>query len=323
METDQADDALANSLRGSKAMSRVMSSTLREGAATAGRMPDWRPKVTALVPCYNSATFISQTLECLAAQTWPHLEILIGDDCSSDETLEVVRGFAAGRRNVRVLERDTNLGWLRNTNDLMARATGELMFFAFHDDLIAPRYVEKLVDALRDRPRAVLSFSDMELIELDGSSKIRFFDALTGRDGTLERGYVMARSPYDWWVPNRGLFRAEAFRRIGGIKPNDCGEYSADWTWLLHLSLLGEFVRVPEVLCQKFFKKDSLSKTWPHDAKQRAALQRAGIREIRESHLGPIDKAFLIASLKYSGFLPRSLTNLIKRAVRLCFGVQL
>lgn len=286
-------------------------------------MPDWQPKVTALVPCYNAAAFISRTLECLAAQTWPNLEILIGDDCSSDETIEVVRGFAEGRRNVRVLERDTNLGWLRNTNDLMARATGELMFFAFHDDLIAPRYVEKLVDALRDRPGAVLSFSDLELFELDGSRKIWSYDELTGRDSSLARGYVMSRHRDGWWVPNRGLFRAAAFRRIGGIKPNDCGEYSADWTWLLHLSLLGEFVRVPEVLCQKFYKKASLSKTWPHDAKQRAALQRAGIREIRDSHLGSVEKAFLIASLKHSGFLPRSLTNLLKRAFKLCFGVQL
>lgn len=298
-------------------MSRVISSTTRVGAAAMGRAPDWQPKVTALVPCYNSAEFILRTLECLAAQTWPNLEILIGDDCSNDETLEVVNRFAEGRRNVRVLERDTNLGWLRNTNDLMAQATGELMFFAFHDDLIAPSYVEKLVGALCDRPEAVLSFSDLELIELDGSGSIRIYDELTGLDNSFVRGFVMARCRRGWWIPNRGLFRATAFRRIGGIKPNDCGEYSADWTWLLHLSLLGEFVRVPEVLCQKFYKKGSLSKTWPHDATQRAALQRAGIREIRESHLGSLQKVLLIAYLKRPGFLPDRFNRFLKRTLGL------
>ena len=100
---------------------------------------DWRPKVTAMVPCYKSAGFVGLTLDCLAAQTWPDLEILIGDDHSPDDTLAVVRAFAAGRPNVRVLTREANLGWLRNSNDLMARATGELMFFAFHDDRLRSR----------------------------------------------------------------------------------------------------------------------------------------------------------------------------------------
>ena len=118
----------------------------------AGRQRRWRtawnPRVTALVPTYNGAEFIMRTLDSLAAQTWPNLEILIGDDRSTDDTLEVVRRFAEQSPGHAVLERDANLGWLRNSNDLMARADGELMFFAFHDDVVAPTYVEKLVAAL-------------------------------------------------------------------------------------------------------------------------------------------------------------------------------
>jgi hypothetical protein len=47
------------------------------------------------------------------------------------------------------------------------------MFFAFHDDLVAPIYVERFVNALRDRPNAIVAFSDVELTEIDGSR--RFF----------------------------------------------------------------------------------------------------------------------------------------------------
>ena len=54
----------------------------------------WNPRVTALVPTYNGAEFIRRTLDSLAAQTWTNLEILIGDDCSTDDTLEIVRRFA-------------------------------------------------------------------------------------------------------------------------------------------------------------------------------------------------------------------------------------
>ncbi len=101
----------------------------------------WRPRVTALVPTYNGAAFIRRTLDSLAAQTWPDLEILVGDDRSTDATLEVVRRFAEEHPNTRIVDREANLGWLRNSNDLMERATGELQFFAFHDDVVAPTYV--------------------------------------------------------------------------------------------------------------------------------------------------------------------------------------
>lgn len=255
----------------------------------------WQPKVTALVPCYNSAAFISRALDSLAAQTWPNLEILIGEDCSTDNTFEIVSAFAAARSNVRVLRRGTNLGWLQNANDLMANAAGELMFFAFHDDAIEPTYVEKLVIALRDNPGAVLAYTDMQLFQPDGQEETKVFDALSGCRTPLARGLVMGGLVTDWWLPNRGLFRSWAFERAGGIKPNAEGEFSADWTWLLHLSLFGDFVRVPETLCRKYFQKTSLSRNWAYGSAQRRALRRAGVREVWTSHLDLPRRAILAA----------------------------
>ena len=270
-----------------------------------------KPLVTAVLPTYNGAAFIKRTLDSLARQTWPNLEILIGDDRSTDDTLSIVEDFAATHPNTRILERTENLGWLRNTNDLMANAKGEFMFFAFHDDVVAPTYVEKLLGALLDNPRAVLSFSDMQLFEADGRGSFQAFDRLEGKKSGLRRGLVMVRRPGNWWVPNRGLFRASAYRRVGGIHPNDQGEYSADWTWLLHLSLLGEFVRVPEVLTEKYYQRGSLSKTWPHNAAQLAALRKAAAAEIASSPLDPLSKALLILSLVIRPGLPKQLKRLV------------
>lgn len=254
---------------------------------------DWRPKVTALVPCYNSAAFISRTLDSLAAQTWDNLEILIGEDNSTDETFELVSNFARSRGGVRILRRYPNLGWLRNSNDLMANASGELMFFAFHDDVIDPTYVESLVRALNDNPGAILSYSDVEVTEVSGSSAVWSFDRLSGLQGCLARGLVMAEQPHGWWVPNRGLFRAWAFHRSGGIKPNSQGEYSADWTWLLHLSLLGTFVRVPEILCHKYYRPGSISKGWSRNRVQQRALRAAGIKEVWHSEVSVAKRVVL------------------------------
>lgn len=261
----------------------------------------WRPKVTALVPCYNSSAFISRTLDSLAAQTWDNIEILVGEDNSTDATFDIVSAFASTHENVRILRRAKNLGWLKNSNDLMANATGELMFFAFHDDVIDPTYVEALVRALDDNPDAVLSFSDLEVFEVSGERSTWTFDALSGALGSFARGRLMARQPNGWWVPNRGLFRVWAFHRSGGIKPNSQGEYSADWTWLLHLSLLGGFVRVPELLCHKYYRPGSISKSWPRNKAQRRALRAAGAREVWQSEM-PLAQRALLAT--YVAFRP-------------------
>ena len=276
---------------------------------------EWTPLVTALVPTYNGAAFITRTLDSLAAQTWPHIEILIGDDRSTDDTLDVVRRFADSHPSTRIVERDTNLGWLRNSNDLMARAGGELMFFAFHDDVVAPTFVEELVGALRTNARAVLAFSDMHVHELDGGVTLQVFDELEALQTNLQRGRVMVRRPGNWWVPNRGLFRSSAFTDVGGIHPNEKGEYSADWTWLLGLSLIGEFVRVPEVLCTKYYTAGSLSKRWPHDSAQLLALRRSGIAEIRRSALDPVRKVLLMEYL-WRRIYGRRLPGGVKRAFR-------
>ncbi len=275
---------------------------------------DWRPKVTALVPCYNSAAFITRTLDSLAAQSWPNLEILIGDDCSTDNTFDIVSAFAVSRGDVRILRRTANLGWLRNANDLMANATGELMFFAFHDDVVEPSYVEKLVGALQANPDAVLAYTDVELFQPDGEAETIVFDALSACHSSLARGLVMGGRGKDWWIPNRGLFRSWAFERADGIKPNAQGEFSADWTWLLHLSLFGDFVRVPETLCRKYYQKTSLSRSWAYSREQRRALRQAGVREVWNSDLDPLRRAVLAA---YIGLNIGRLRTLLRRHLRI------
>ena len=253
--------------------------------------------MSALVPCYNSASFLGKTLESLRTQTWPNLEILIGDDCSTDNTPEIVTQFAHENRNVRVLKRTENLGWLANSNDLMANAAGEYMFFAFHDDIVAPTYVEKLARKLLENQHAVMAYSDMQVFQVDGEMSEHSFPVLSGNLSRLQRGLIMVAMPENWWVPNRGLFRASAFHKTGGIRPNRQGEYSADWTWLLHLSLIGEFHRVPEILCWKYYKSKSISKQWDRNIKQKIAVRLAGVTVILNSSIDLSAKIVLVSTL--------------------------
>jgi glycosyltransferase involved in cell wall biosynthesis len=251
------------------------------------------PKVVALMPAWNAESFIVPVLESLAAQTYPNLQVLISDDASTDRTAAICEEFAARHANFRLIRQPRNLGWIGNVNALLSKAEGEYFFFAFHDDLPRPAYVERLVDALESNPRAVLAFSDM--IRRGAAvgpvlDDIKVYRDLEGITDRVERGVRVARRQgkrpsYLVTVANRGLFRASAARQVGGLRRHIAGEFGADWPWLLHLSLLGEFVRVPDALIEKRYRRTSLSATWKHSAWQWMGVFFACMREIRRAKL--------------------------------------
>jgi glycosyltransferase involved in cell wall biosynthesis len=256
------------------------------------------PLVTAVVPAYRSAAFIQRTLDSLAAQTWENLEILVGDDASPDGTADVFRAFGARHANVRLVLRTRNLGWIGNTNDLMAQARGEFLFFMPHDDWIEPTYVERLTKALLDTPGASLALSDIDFSRNGEAPGVLSFDALSGLDDAFERAMVMARVPKDAWIAHRAIFRAEHFRKLGGLRTAPIiGHFSADMTWIYQMALEGPFVRVPEVLYHKLWMPQSLSRGWKGSFLTSAGLMLAAVGATLRSRLGVAEKARIVAGL--------------------------
>ena len=256
---------------------------------------DNAPRVIACTPTYNAAEFITPTLESLAAQSYPNLRILVSDDASDDDTLHICERFAAKDTRFSVIRQPQRLGWIGNANALLqaAASQADYLLFAFHDDILKPDFVSKLVDRLEARPQAIVAYSDVECHYLDGSLELRVYDRLDGLTSPVDRAKTMLRQHRHWAVPNRGVFRAWAASQIGGLKRNLAGEFSADWPWLVHMSLLGEFTRVPEVLCDKYYKENSVSRGWNFNSWHRIAAALACGREIRNSDLSGADKLTL------------------------------
>jgi glycosyltransferase involved in cell wall biosynthesis len=229
------------------------------------------PRVLALVPTWKAAGFIARTLDALAAQTCRGLAFLISDDASPDDTAAICERRAADDPRFRVIRQARNRGWVGNVNALLAEARADYLLFAFQDDLPEPDYVERCVAALEADPSAVLAFSDILLVRQDGGVEERSYTRLEGVTDRIERARRIARLQGSWWIPNRGVFRASAAREIGGLRRHGAGEFSADWPWLLEMSLLGGFVRIPERLVTKIYVPGSLSRTWRFGARQWAA----------------------------------------------------
>ncbi len=258
---------------------------------------DRQTKVTALVPAYQAADFIQPTLDSLSSQTRGDFDVILSVDLCEDDTYAICRAHAERDPRFRVVRQDRRMGYVGNCNFLLGEADADYVLLAFHDDLLAPTYVEKLCAVLDERPEVIMSFSDLLLTEVDGSQRHLALTELEGIKDPVQRGIIMLARGVRWWLPNRGVFRLQESKKIGGIKTHDAGDISPDRPWLFHMSLLGEFARVPETLCHKIFKPGSLSKSWAATREQRYEVTAACMRELWNSPLTTDQKLRLATHL--------------------------
>lgn len=105
-----------------------------------------RPLVSVVVPAYNAQNTIGACLSGLLTQTYPHVEILVVDDGSTDRTGEICRGHGPMVR----YQRQENAGSAAARNAALALAGGELIAFCDADDVLLPAYLDRAVTAYQD-----------------------------------------------------------------------------------------------------------------------------------------------------------------------------
>lgn len=104
-------------------------------------------KVSIIVPVYNSAPYLPACLDSILSQSHKHLEVILVNDGSTDQSLDICRAYEATDSRVRVLDKD-NGGVARARNLGLAQVTGDFVGFVDSDDLLAPDFYETLLDAL-------------------------------------------------------------------------------------------------------------------------------------------------------------------------------
>lgn len=112
-------------------------------------------KLSVCVPTYNGSAFLRSCLASVLAQD-EDLELLVGDDASTDDTLDVARGFADTR--VRVHAFQSRAGLAGNWNRLLQLAQGEFVSLVGQDDHVRPTWAQTLVGLLDRHPEATLAF---------------------------------------------------------------------------------------------------------------------------------------------------------------------
>lgn len=203
-----------------------------------------RPRVSLGLPIYNGEQYVAAALDSALSQTYSDFEIVISDNASTDRTREICEEYAARDPRISYHRAEVNRGAAWNFRHTFELSTGDYFKWLSHDDLMAPKYLERCVAALEANPQAVLAFPLTTVIDEDGAPLLEpEYRLRTASPAAHERfGDLLFGSDQCYEV--FGLIRADALRRTQVM-----GSYAhADGVLLGHLALMGAFERVPERL---------------------------------------------------------------------------
>lgn len=217
-------------------------------AVTAGLGSE--PLVSIGLPVYNGANFLEAALTSIVSQTYRNIEIVIGDNASTDDTGAICRHHAARDSRILYHRHPANLGASANFDYVFFNSTGPLFKPAAHDDLLAPTFVERCVEAYATRPNLVMVYTRTLHIDADGTEQGPLDDHVDRMgSGSPAMRFGRITCPTHWATPVFGIFRRDAVRSSTIL-----GRYvGSDRTLLAELALAGPWHRVDEFL---FLRRD-------------------------------------------------------------------
>lgn len=140
-----------------------------------------KPKVTFLIPCYNTEKYLIEALECIVNQTYENLEIILIDDGSTDNTLRLLKKYEQRDSRIRLYKNETNIGLIKTLNKGIELATGEYIARFDADDLIGLDRIEKQIEIIIKNNNIDLITSYVNYITPSGKfhSKVESFYCYT------------------------------------------------------------------------------------------------------------------------------------------------
>jgi glycosyltransferase involved in cell wall biosynthesis len=199
------------------------------------------PRVSVIIPTYNRADLIGETIEGVLNQTFDDFEIIVVDDGSTDSTREMVRRFD-GPINYLYQE---NRGRSCARNRGFEASSGDYICFLDSDDVWLPRMLEREVSLLDSNNDLGFVFSDYQFINRAGEMlpKPEIFLRHPLRRGRIFRFLLY----FDFISMSTVLARRDCINKVGLFDPSF--EAAEDLDWLLRLTGMYETDYIPEQLC--------------------------------------------------------------------------
>ncbi len=199
-----------------------------------------KPLVSVIIPNYNYEKFIAQTIESVLSQTHKELEILVIDDESKDNSIEVLESFGD---KITVI-RQKNAGVSAARNNGIQKSNGEFIAFLDADDLWKPAKIEKQLEKFEEDETIGLVHCSVELIDLNNEV---IGENREGMEGDVAEEFLKFQKGVVIGAGSTGLVRRKVFDEIGGFDLRL--STAADWDFSYRLATKYKigFVREPLV----------------------------------------------------------------------------
>lgn len=137
-------------------------------------MKQKEPLVSVIVPNYNHARYIDKRIQSILCQTYKNYEVIILDDCSTDNSVEKINKYRTDSRISTIIVNENNTGVpFKQWHKGMQLAKGSLIWIAESDDLCEPNFLESLVKAINKDDKCVLAFCKMIAFTDEGVKWVR------------------------------------------------------------------------------------------------------------------------------------------------------
>ena len=214
--------------------------------------------VSVIIPSFNHATFLRERLESISSQTLKYFECIVLDDCSIDNSQDIIQEFLKTDNRFSSLYNQSNSGsTFLQWNKGVSQAKGEYIWIAESDDMADPYLLQTLVERLDSDPGIVLAYSQSNRMSIQGELTGSWLDYTSDLDpdGLFETDFVMDGKEYinrflihRNTIPNASavVFRKSIYSKIGGA-PEEL-KNNGDWLTWLKMLCYGDIAYVAQPL---------------------------------------------------------------------------
>jgi glycosyltransferase involved in cell wall biosynthesis len=236
-----------------------------------------------MIPTFNYAHFLDDTIRSVLSQTFSDWELIIVDNASIDNTDEVVSRYLTDRR-IKYYKNDTNLGLVGNWNKCLSYASGEFLKFLCADDKFRPTLLEKYVALMDQYPALSMVACNKQVFGTEYNYEVNL--TLTNYQPGREVNLHMLYGYQGVGEPTSVMFRRREFEKIGLFT----GRYEqyVDLDYWIKLLSMGDCYLVPEILVDIRFHPGTVSNQVKRKKYQRC-FEDYQIRKDVQQHVYDID----------------------------------
>ncbi len=199
------------------------------------------PVISVVMPVYNPPVdHLRQALDAVVGQLYPHWELCITDDASTDPAVKtLLSDYAARDRRIKLAFRPTNGNISAASNTALAMATGAFVALMDHDDIMPPHALYRVAVEIKRYPQADILYSDEDKIDADNRRYGAYFKSDWNPDLLLGQNMVS----------HLGVYRTDLLRTIGGFREGYEGSQDYDLVLRASERTSADRIRhIPEIL---------------------------------------------------------------------------